>query len=121
MSQLQLQHIYLTTLLSAALCLECLDELKGTTVYRQELKQTGNRFCLELEKLTSKDLGAIWGIDDEAMYELIRYQRKVIEQLQTLRPEDIGVVMELIRKYKEEPETMLQINQIALVDSSIIE
>lgn len=112
-----LQLIYLTNLLTAAVMMEGIEALQGTTAYRQELKNTANRFMKELERYCSEPLGAVWGADDKAMYALMEYQKKVIAQLVTMRPEDIGVVSELIEKYLLHPEEVLTRLEIQIVDS----
>jgi hypothetical protein len=54
------------------------------------------------------------------MYNLMEYQKKVISQLVTMRPENIGIVSELIEKYMEQPAKTLRRMEIKLVDSENI-
>jgi len=112
------EHIYVTCLLSAWLTQELMDELKQTNAYRHELKKTGKMFARELEKITTDDIPLIWGIDDKAMYALLEYQKEVIQALSTMRPEDIGIVKEMIEMYKAHPRKVLNRLQIKIVTSS---
>lgn len=70
--------------------------------------------------MTTKHIPLIWGKDDDAMYALIDYQKQVIQQVARMRPEDIGVVNELIEMYNEDPVGLCAKLGIAIVDSDQI-
>lgn len=112
---------YLTTLLSAELVIEAIEGLQDQpNLYRHKIKQFGQPFQRELMDMTSKHVQLIWGKDDAAMYALIDYQKQVIQQVARMRPEDIGVVKELIDIYNEDPEGLRTKLGIAIVDSDQI-
>ncbi len=118
MAEASKEEIVLTTLLSALLTMEGMEQLQDTDAFRQRIKQTGNNFYKELEKYTSQIAPLVWGVDDKAFYLVMDYQKTVLQKLITMKPEDIGVVMAMIEKYEQHPRKTLTRLEIKLTDNS---
>ena len=110
------QHIYLTALFASLLVVDCMDELEQTPYFKQRLKQTGKPFTRELERVIKVDVPLVWGLDDKKMYMLMEYQSAFIRKLAAMRPEEAGVINEIINRYTESPEQVLQALGLQLVD-----
>jgi hypothetical protein len=111
------QQVFLTNVLSSLLTIEGIEALQETTVYKREIKQYGNLFLKSLLKYSEEPTSLIWGKDDKALYNLIDYQKGLFGKLAKLRPEDIGVISEIVDKYMEHPAKTLKRMEIKIVDS----
>lgn len=91
----------LNTAISAVNTIEGMDSLKGMSIYRQSLKQSGNRFLKELEAFTGEVVPLIWGIDnDESFYKLIDFDKQLNEKIITLLPEDKEIIIDFLERLK---------------------
>ena len=95
------QEIYLNTLIASDLLLELNDKMKGTTAYRQRLKYGLNIVTQELEKICNTDLNAICGVQDEAMYGIMKDMKKLVSEVGRLKPYEYGVVAEQLNKFND--------------------
>lgn len=98
--------IYLHVLLATNFLLTCMEEMEGTPVFRQKLKQSANRFKEELMKATEADTNQVWGCDDEAMYNLMEHQENLLKEIANMRPENCGIILKMIERYKVSPEAI---------------
>lgn len=107
-------------ILSANVTLAGLEQLSENVMYKQELKQIGNRFIQVLSKYVEKPTSKIWGsgeAKDASMYTLMDYQHKLYEKLSSMTPEQIGVVLAMVEKYEETPAKVLKRLEIKMVDA----
>jgi hypothetical protein len=116
MTHSQAADIYLQTLLKAWDLQENLDLLKGTTAYRHDLRQNANKLAGSLEKLLSKDMNEICGIEDDVLYKQMDYYKELINKISTLRADENGIVALIIEMYKENPDKVLEALKIQIVD-----
>ena len=85
----------LNALLSSYETLEALERIKHTTLYRHGLKEKIKLSIKELEPFVNQ-LQAIWGFDDTTMYNLMEYNKNLLKQLVSVRPEEKAVISEFI-------------------------
>jgi hypothetical protein len=119
---MKVYNALLNSLNCASLMMACNDYLRTTTAYRHDLKRVLNLTEPVLTKMIDDDLGQLWGVDDAAMYNLQDGLQNFIEQMDirkfaTLRPEQLAGVGELLRKFHENPEQVLEQNEILIVES----
>ena len=113
----------LNLLIASEFILSCNDELKHTTAYRHSLKQKLRMLEPELEKIIDNDFALIWGVDDEALYNLQHNFRNFIQQFhidkfKTHSPELIAGFGALLEQFHQMPELVLHRNGIKIVQSS---
>lgn len=111
------EQTYLFCLLAADLTINLMERLQGSNVYRQELKNAGNRFYDQLLKMTSKDIALVWGENDDVMYRLMEYNEKLIKNIASLKPEDADVINCMIEKYKQNPDAVLYALEIKMIEA----
>ena len=111
------EYIYLTTLLTSYLLMQCLDNLKGTPYYKQQLKLKTNTLYRELEDVMKRDMPEIFGVQDENLYLLMDYVKEGIQDMAIVRPEEIGIRNEIMAMFRETPEKVLDALNIGLVDT----
>lgn len=116
MTNTEAADIYLQTLLKAWDLQENMDLLKGTTVYRHDLRQNANRLAASLEKLLAKDMNEICGVEDDVLYKQMDYYHDLIKQLSTLRADENGIMALIIDEYKKNPESVLEALKIQVVE-----
>lgn len=102
------EHKTLNAILACQMAVFAMDELQGTPDYRHGIKQKGNAFLKEAEAYTSQQTPRVFGVQDDVMYQLMDYQKNFIRAVLKLRPEDMGVIGEIVVQYIENPEAVLQ-------------
>lgn len=107
---------FLNIVMMSETLLEALEDVKQTHLYRHGLKNKINTLMPELEKVIEKDLGKVWGVDDEAMYRLIDEQRSLIHRLSTCRPEVWSMLNEILDQYDADKLGFLERNEIVIND-----
>jgi len=95
--------VYLNTLVATNFLLSCMEEFEGTPLFRHNLKALAKRFRDQLIKQTEDDINRIWGIDDSAMYNIMDHQEELLKQISLMRPEECGVITEIIKRYQTSP------------------
>jgi hypothetical protein len=108
--------LYLNLMFMCEVMLNSIDELKGTSLYRHAIKSKVNLLIPELEKVVEKDLAAIWGVDDNAMYQILDQQKELIKRLSVTRPETWCMLIELLDMYEADKDGFLARNQICISD-----
>lgn len=107
---------FLNIVMMSETILEALEDVKKTHLYRHSLKSKINLLVPELEKVIEKDLGKVWGVDDNAMYRLIDQQRTLIHRLSTSRPEVWSILNEVLDQYDADKGSFLTRNEIIIND-----
>jgi hypothetical protein len=81
----RLLEIKVLMLISTQIFQECLDELKGTTEYRQVLKGTAKAFDKELQKSLIKQIDALYEDDktiaNDIVNDIIEFAEERVKQL----------------------------------------
>ena len=108
-------NIYLQTLLTLAFLQELMDELSDTSAYNHSLKQAAKRLQSELDKVINRDMGMVWGVDDDSLYNHIEYLKGLITELSTINADDNGIVDLILKSYKEDKEAVLEALNIRLI------
>lgn len=109
-------HIVLNAMLFSQLTLFSMDDLATTSVYRHSLKQKGNAFIKELETFSKQILLDVWSVNHEDMYQIMDYQKEMVEKIVKLRPEDSAAISAFIDRFIENPDHVLDLLQIRIVD-----
>jgi len=92
--------------------LTLLDELKHTAIYRHKIKMLVNQLLGELTSELSGGILDMWGVEDEALYELMETQKSIIQQISKLRPDLQFGLNELMKHFFNAPELVLHRNGI---------
>jgi hypothetical protein len=111
----------LNYLITSYLLDACMWELKDTTVYRHKLKQALNTVWKELQPVIDRQLTLLDGTDDAAMYGLMEGMRDLTHELATVRPEQLVALMHIIRKFKENPESVMEQMEVKIIEPQEIE
>jgi len=111
------QYIYLTALITATLQLGCMDKLKETPYYKREVKKAANELITALERKMMPDVDEICGLQDKSLYAIMDYVERLILKIVTMRPEYIGVTLEMIERLEQQPEEVMKFLEIKLVET----
>jgi len=97
---------YLNILLATNFFLACMDEFEDTPIFRHKLKASAKKFRDMLVDQTEEDMNKVWDIKDQniTMYNLMEHQENVLRAIAVMRPEECGVILEMINRYKMAPE-----------------
>ena len=77
---------YLKVVLLVQLTIEAIDNLRGTTKYRQEVKNVGNRFNKMLEDYVNEDFNTVYNNNEEMTMNVFR---KITELIKKISSADI--------------------------------
>lgn len=110
------QHKVLTAVLTAQMAVFAMDEIAGTYAYRQDVKQSGNRFLKSIEGYTTQLIPLVYGVKDDEMFALMDYMQQTIQQLVTMRPEEMGAISAMIDAYRQNPEQTMEALGMAFVE-----
>lgn len=105
---------YTNTIICAELLTNYLDELKDTPLYRQRLKNISNSFVGELELLLSKELPRIYNVDEMFVVNLMREYKDLVENLTSLGGDDLIIIGQMIKEYKQDRDKFLNKFEITL-------
>lgn len=104
------QEIYLQSLISATDFLDRLDKLKGTPVYKQEIKNNINRLSKQMENYT-KPLSLVWGIDDKEFYKVLDAQQAFVKAVSRMQLADYDIMLGVMRAYTTHKEELINFLQ----------
>jgi len=106
--------IYTNVVICGELMRNYIDELKDTHVYRQALKNTCNNAQVEIEKMLDKELPKMYQADELFLNNLMRDFKSLVEQITSCGPDDLLVISQLIRDYKNDRDKFLDKFEITL-------
>lgn len=109
--------LYLQAILKCWDLQETMEQLKGTTVYRHDIKKNAGHLAKSIERLLDKDLNAVWGIDDNVLFHQLDYYHDLIKHIASLKTDDNGVIATIIDMYKQNPEKVLKALEITIIDA----
>ena len=90
-------HSYVTTLIASAVTVESIDTCKGTALYNQSLRNAGNNFTKEIERLLRKDM-EIWEDASNEVPLLVDYVRQIAHKMGRMLPERMAYVLAFLLK-----------------------
>jgi hypothetical protein len=99
---------YLKVVLLGQLLIESIDNLKGTTKYRREVKMMGNNFVTALERYVSEDYNGVYANNEEMTMNVMRKTTELISKLSTTSLDELVMIDAVIDKYKENKEWFTQ-------------
>ena len=95
---------YLKVVLLGQLTIEAIDSLRGTTKYRQEVKNVGNRFNKMLEDYVNEDFNTVYNNNEEMTMNVMRNITELINKIATYDIDDLVMIDAVIDKYNENRE-----------------
>ena len=95
---------YLKVVLLGQLTIEAIDSLRGTTKYRQEVKNVGNRFNKMLEDYVNEDFNTVYNNNEEMTMNVMRNITELINKIATSDIDDLVMIDAVIDKYNENRE-----------------
>jgi hypothetical protein len=95
---------YLKVVLLGQLTIEAIDSLRGTTKYRQEIKNVGNRFNKMLEQYVSEDFNTVYNNNEEMTMNVMRKITELINKIATSDVDDLVMIDAVIDKYNDNKE-----------------
>jgi hypothetical protein len=113
--------VLLNVLMGSYFLDEALYELRHTTYYKQDVKQKANTLVKAITPIIERDLAMLHGADDEAMARLIENLRDTMGEIATLRLEHIAAFGEVTRRFKQDPDAVLDLLSIQIIESVQIE
>ena len=99
---------YLKVVLIGQLTIEAIDSLRGTTKYRQEVKNVGNRFNKMLEEYVNEDFNTVYNNNEEMTMNVMRKINSLIEKIATSDIDELVMIDSVIDKYKENKEWFVE-------------
>lgn len=90
----------LKVILLSALLSEAIDDMKGTTLYKQEIKQVGNRFQKMIEPYV-KQIDGVYDADPELATNIFRETELFIEKLTKMNLVDYAMINQIHDHYSE--------------------
>lgn len=99
---------YLKVVLLGQLLIESIDNLKGTTRYKREVKMIGNKFVSMLEHYVSEDFNIVYNNNEEMTMNAMRKVTELISKLSDAGIDDLVMIDAVIGKYKENREWFVE-------------
>jgi hypothetical protein len=99
---------YLKVVLLGQLTIEAIDSLRGTTKYRQEIKNVGNRFSKMLENYVNEDFNTVYNNNEEMTMNVMRKITELINKIATSDVDDLVMIDAVIDKYNNNKEWFVE-------------
>ena len=99
---------YLKVVILGQLTIEAIENLKGTTKYRQDVKFLGNRFVNMLEEYVNEDFNTVYNNNEEMTMNVIRKITELINKIATCDIDDLVMIDAVIDKYNESKEWFIE-------------
>ena len=99
---------YLKVVLLGQLLIESIDNIKGTTRYKREVKMIGNRFVSMLEQYISEDFNNVYNNNEEMTMNAMRKVTELISKLSDAGVDDLVMIDAVIDKYNENREWFIE-------------
>jgi hypothetical protein len=95
---------YLKVVILGQLTIEAIENLKGTTKYRQDIKFLGNRFVNMLEEYVNEDFNTVYNNNEEMTMNVFRKITELINKISSADIDELVMIDAVIDKYKENKE-----------------
>jgi hypothetical protein len=99
---------YLKIVILGQLTIEAIENLKGTTKYRQDVKFLGNRFVNMLEEYVNEDFNTVYNNNEEMTMNVMRKITELINKIATSDIDDLVMIDAVIDKYNENKEWFIE-------------
>ena len=99
---------YLKVVILGQLTIEAIENLKGTTKYRQDVKFLGNRFVNMLEDYVNEDFNTVYNNNEEMTMNVMRKITELINKIATSDIDDLVMIDAVIDKYNENKEWFIE-------------
>lgn len=104
--------IFVNLLLATEVIMEGMEALSLTNKFRHSLKQAAQRYYNETEKYSNDEISCLWNTDKDAVYHLMGRMKSLIQKLILVKPEMWGILDEIIKKWEEQPEYIMDVLNI---------
>lgn len=105
---------YTNTVICAELLSNYLEELKGTPVYRQQIKHLSGNLSNEIEKMLKTELPKVFDVDEAFTLNLMREFKDLVENISSASADDLMIIGQLIKAYKVDRDKFLDKFEITL-------
>lgn len=112
--------VYTNILLLTEQMMEGMEAISRTQKYRHKLKSTAKALFAEIEKLSNEEISKLLDIDTEATYHHMKRQSEIVRKLIYMKPSDVGIYHEMLKKLEENAAFVLDRLNIIKGDSSEI-
>ena len=92
---------YLKVVLLGQLTIEAIEDLQGTTKYRQNIKQQGQRFLGMLEREIQDDYNTVYLNNEEMTSNVLRKITSLMDKIRHSDIDELVMIDAVIDKYKE--------------------
>jgi len=92
---------YLKVVLIGQMLIEAIEDLKGTTKYRQDIKLTGNRLIKMLEGYVNEDFDTVHNNNEEMTMNVMRKMNSLIDKISSSDIDKLVMIDAVIDKYTE--------------------
>jgi hypothetical protein len=99
---------YLKVVILGQLTIEAIEDLKGTTKYRQDIKFLGNRFVNMLEEYVNEDFNTVYNNNEEMTMNVMRKITELINKIATSDIDNLVMIDAVIDKYNENREWFVE-------------
>jgi hypothetical protein len=99
---------YLKVVILGQLTIEAIENLKGTTKYRQDIKFLGNRFVNMLEEYVNEDFNTVYNNNEEMTMNVMRKITELINKITISDIDDLVMIDAVIDKYNENREWFVE-------------
>lgn len=110
-------YAHLCLLLTSEYYLQLIEHTKGTSVYKGRLKNGCQMVAQEIRLELFPDVNAILQGNDTTLFTISEYIENLFHEIAMLKPENIGVVVEMIKKFKDSPREILEFLNVSYVDA----
>lgn len=106
--------VYTNVVICGELMNNYIDELKGTRLYKQGLKNSCNNAQKDIETMLKAELPRMYEADEMFLNNLMRDFKSMVEDITMCGPDDLLVISQIISKYKSDREGFLEKFEITL-------
>ena len=90
----------LKVIILGQLLLEAMDDIRSTTLYKQNIKQQGNRFISMLESHVADKYDSVYDVDKESTTNVLNKISSLVDELSSLSVVELVMIEALINDYK---------------------
>tara|TARA_R110000822_G_scaffold101055_1_gene227101 strand:+ start:233 stop:601 length:369 start_codon:yes stop_codon:yes gene_type:complete len=102
------QVTYLKSIILTQLLLEANEALVNTTVYKQSLKQQGNRMNNILEPIVRQEFDGVYNSDPEMTTNILNKIDSIVNKISSYQIEELVILEAVVDKYENNKEWFLE-------------
>ena len=102
------QVTYLKSIILTQLLLEANEAIVNTTVYKQSLKQQGNRMNNILEPIVRQEFDGVYNSDPEMTTNILNKIDSIVNKISSYQIEELVILEAVVDKYENNKEWFLE-------------